>query len=658
MALKLADALVYLATDSSKLDKELDGAKTKTNSWASNLGSGMKTALTGVVVGAAAGAAAAVAAVGAAAWNVSTETEQAAANIAASLGIPTEAAREFADVARSVYGNNFAGSVTEAGDAVALFAKQLGLAADDPSLQTMTENAFRLRDTFGVEVTDSVDAVKTLMENFGVSGQEAFDLLATGYQRGLDRSGDFLDTIGEYSVQFAEGGTSAVEFFSALDTGLQGGMLGTDKAADAFKEFRLRIQDGSKTTADSLAALGLNADAITEDLANGTLTVKDVFDQVQAAMWATEDPTIRFQAGVGLLGSQFEDLGEKTILAMDITEDWAEGGLTSINSLDAKYATFGDAVEGVWRRLVVSVSPFTDKLLEMVNDAMPSVMAAFDAFDAAVGPAMDSIGSAIDTVVQWVNDLFGDFSTTIDVDGVGTITYLKEWVDKTFPLIQTLIENVLGGIQEFWDTWGEDIKRIVKFIFDSVWTLVDTGIRDIADAITFVLQILTGDWDGAWETLRGIVVRKWEAIKGIVTDAVNGIRDFITRFDWGAIGSAMIDGIKNGISNAWSGLTGWFQGKLNELTDLLPGSEPKNPDSPLRGLSDRGAALIDNFRAGAEQEMVRLQADFRAGLGGMAGALAGPVTNVSNAVYFQGSSYAPGDALSTVQMLNMHYRTA
>jgi hypothetical protein len=74
--------------------------------------------LGGVVLGAATAAAGAVAAIGVAAFNVSRETENAAASIAASLNIPREEAEKFAEVARQVYGNNFADSITEAGAAV------------------------------------------------------------------------------------------------------------------------------------------------------------------------------------------------------------------------------------------------------------------------------------------------------------------------------------------------------------------------------------------------------------------------------------------------------------------------------------------------------------------------------------------------------------
>lgn len=658
MAEKLLDAAVKIAVDKTGLKEGFESAKQDTNSWAAGTGNMVKGALTGVVVGAGALAVAAVAAIGTAAWDVSTQTEQATANIAAALNLPTDKAREFAEVARQVYGNNFADSVTEAGDAVVLLAQQLGLTADDPALGKMTENAFRLRDVFGVDVTDSVDAVRTLMDNFGISADEAFNMLAAGYQKGLDRSGDFLDTVGEYSTQFANGGATVEEFFSLLDSGLQGGVLGTDKAADAFKEFRVRIGDGSKTTAEALASIGINVDDVTARMSDGTLTAADAFTMVQGALAATNDPVVRMQAGVGLLGTQYEDLGDSVAGSLTLTNDWASGSQGAIDSLDAKYATFGDAVEGIWRRLTVSVAPFTDKLLELVNDAVPAIMQAFDKFDAAVGPTMEGIGKTIDAVVDFVKQAMGRFSKSVDEDGVDKISYFKEWADKTFPLIQKLIENVLGAIQAFWDEWGDEIMGIVEFVFGTIFTVIDTALKNVMDLVTFVFQVLTGDFEGAGETLMGIAQRTWDMISGIISGAFDGIKNYITSFDWTAVGTAMIEAIKTGMSNAWSGLTGWFQGKLNDLTALLPGSEPKDPGSPLRNLGGRGAALIGNIRKGAQEEMVRLQAEFKGNLGTLAAGVMAGNTAVTNNVSFMGSSYAPGDALSTVQMLNLHYRTA
>lgn len=41
------------------------------------------------------------------------------------------------------------------------------------------------------------------MKNFNISAEEAYGLIATGAQNGADKNGDLLDTLNEYSAQFA-----------------------------------------------------------------------------------------------------------------------------------------------------------------------------------------------------------------------------------------------------------------------------------------------------------------------------------------------------------------------------------------------------------------------------------------------------------------------
>jgi len=545
------------------LKQGFDAAKTQTSSWASNLGSMAKTALTGVVVGAAVAAAGAVISIGAAAMDVSVQTQQASADIAASLGLPIEEARKFGEVAKQVYGDNFADSVTDAGDAVAIVAKQLQLAAEDPALKTMTENAFRLRDVFGVDVSESVDAVKTLMTNFGISSEEAFDLLASGYQKGLDRSGDFLDTVGEYSVQFAAGGASAGEFFSLLDSGLQGGMLGTDKAADAFKEFRVRIADGSKTTADALAQIGINVDDLTAQMASGTISAADAFGIVQAALNATEDPVVRMQAGVGLMGTQFEDLGDKTALALSMTQDWAAGSAGAITSLDTKYATFGSAVEGIWRRLVVSVSPFTDKVLELVNDAMPSVMAAFDTFDAAITPIL--LG-----VIATIGMLITEFQKFVDQPIAYLKDHLPEWT------------TALGSWAEAAWSWITDTALPTALAKLTEW---GTGLAGwvTANAPVWATSLVTFA-TATWTWLTGTVIPEvgtklgkwWTALSGWVTANApiwaTSLGAFATAtWSWLTGEGGVVSQVPKKLGEWWTAIKKWLDETLPKLeTQLEP----------------------------------------------------------------------------------------
>ena len=74
----------------------------------------------------------------------------------------------------------------------------------------------RDRDVFDYDVSESARAASALMKNFDLDAEEAYGLIAVGAQNGADKNGDLLDTLNEYSPQFAALGLSADQFIGTL----------------------------------------------------------------------------------------------------------------------------------------------------------------------------------------------------------------------------------------------------------------------------------------------------------------------------------------------------------------------------------------------------------------------------------------------------------
>ena len=105
---------------------------------------------------------------------------------------------------------------------------------DEVTLQNVTERAYALQDVFDMGVDESARAAKAMAENFGVSAADAYDYIAKGAQDGLDYSGELLDSISEYSVQFAKLGFSADDMFNIFAQGAENGAWNLDKVGDAI----------------------------------------------------------------------------------------------------------------------------------------------------------------------------------------------------------------------------------------------------------------------------------------------------------------------------------------------------------------------------------------------------------------------------------------
>lgn len=193
------------------------------------------------------------------------ETEKAYGSFQAQTGASTKEMNKFKKEIDELYKNNYGDSIQDVADAMAE-VKQQTKETDPSKLKELTENALALRDTFDMDVKESMRAVNMLMEQFGVSGGEAYNLIVQGAQDGLDKNGDLLDTINEYGVHYRQLGYDADEFFNSLSNGTKAGTFSVDKLGDAMKEFGIRTKDTATTSQEGFELLGYGASVSAEEV--------------------------------------------------------------------------------------------------------------------------------------------------------------------------------------------------------------------------------------------------------------------------------------------------------------------------------------------------------------------------------------------------------
>lgn len=235
-------------------------------------------------------------------------------NVQAATGLTKAEMTEIEAITKSLYATPLGENFTDLADSITM-VKQITKQSGD-QLQETTQNAILFRDVFKLEIPASVKTTDTMVKNFGITSEQAFNLLAQGAQQGLDKSGELLDSANEYAPQFAALGFSANQMFDIFSAGLESGAFNLDKVGDAVKEFNIRAKDGSKSTAEGFKLLGMNAKQMTKIFASGGDQAQESFKQVVLALSDIEDPVKRNAAGVNLFGSQFEDLEKNVISAM------------------------------------------------------------------------------------------------------------------------------------------------------------------------------------------------------------------------------------------------------------------------------------------------------------------------------------------------------
>jgi hypothetical protein len=496
MAIEVAKLQATLGLAKEGFDKGIDGASNKLR----NFGSGFGKLAVGVGAGGIAALGLAIGKVGLDSLGTAQTIEEAAAQMQAALGVTEEQAQSLADTGVAVFKNNFGASIGDASAAVALVATQLKTLPAD-QLQTATENAYRLSDAFGVDLNESLNAVDTLMQQFGLTQQQSFDFLTTGFQRGLNSSGDFVDSIGEYSNLFAQNGADASQFFSVLETGLQGGMLGTDKAADAFKEFGVRLVDGSKTSSEALSTVfgyfmdtseaiektSEEVDKLTEALAKAEnaktpnlekianikddlAKASDSLEFFQAQNGKFVEGIVEFDGGVDALFAGISDGAITTVEAFDMVQGALSQVDDPLQQSSLGVALMGTQFEDLGANAVAGISTATTSMDDLAGtteglDAQYETLSAkFESLQRSAETALAPIGEillgALETVIPKVQEFLGWMET----DGVPAVANFMTGLNDAFAGFTSAegeggIGAELTSLKTTWETAMADLAE-------------------------------------------------------------------------------------------------------------------------------------------------------------------------------------------------------
>lgn len=507
---KVADAFHSAKEKAGELAKHLPGVSEALKATGKTAGA----AATGILKVGAAAAGALAAGIGLT-IKLADEAKGALNDFSASTGITGDNLKEFEGVMKEIYADNFGENMQDVAESMALVQKNSRL-IDPAETKKVTEYALALRDTFGYDIQEQMRAANMLMDQFGITSDEAFNLIAQGAQDGwLDKNGDMLDSINEYSVHFKQLGLDAESMFNSLANGAYSGAFSVDKCGDAIKEFGIRVKDG--TADDAFKELGLSVDETKRAFNDGGESAKKAMQEVADALFAMQDPVEQNVLGVQMFGTMWEDLGAEGIQAItDIAGEFDKTyeAMQQINGI--KYNTFGEAMKGVGRILQTSfITPigeaalpaFTDFANELsrgaaqAGDDMQKMGEAVEnATNVLVGELDSAIQQVINTIIPLIAGLVTSVATNLPqllqtllpplINGfIGLIKAVTATFPTLLPQIQTAAVTLFGGLLQ---GLNETIPQIMATLPTIIQTLSQTLIDSLPQLIMMGTLILVG----------------------------------------------------------------------------------------------------------------------------------------------------------------------
>lgn len=350
-------------------------------------------------------------------YDLLLESDSAVGSFAVKTGTAASDMGQYKDIINDIYESGNGESLSNVSDTMALVVQQFG-DLNDADLSDITENLFTMESYFGYDAQEQLRAVKMLMDQFGVSSDEAFSMMIQGSQQGLDKNGDLLDSINEYAVHYQQLGYDADDFFNSLANGTASGTFSVDKLGDAMKEFGIRTKDTADSTTEGFSLIGLDADEMREKFSQGGETARQATEDTLTALFQMDDQVKMNQAGVDLFGTMWEDLGAAGVKALMNVNGNITTSKKTLEEVDKiKFNGVERRTESLGRKFKTEITqPIFDKAMPKLESAMDYVSNNMDhIIDTIkkVGEAM-KIALAVGTVTKFVSSAVSGMTAVVN----------------------------------------------------------------------------------------------------------------------------------------------------------------------------------------------------------------------------------------------------
>lgn len=555
------------------------------------------------------------------------ETQDATVKASTYFGETGKAAEETAGVIKDVYAEGVGDSMDSVSNAVITVKKNLK-DLDETTLTHLTEQAITLDELYGIDMNETLRGVNSLMEQYGLTAQQAMDYIVKGTQNGLDKTNELGDNLSEYSGKFAQAGYSAQEYFQLLQNGLDNGAYNLDKVNDAINEVTTRLVDG--TIADSLSKIDEKTGEVqagtggwskeVEDVfkqwQQGGATQKDVIDAIVTDIQNTENQQDKLNKAALAFGTMAEDGNAKFIESLTTVGDTYDDVAGSAENMFDQSTTDSQTFEASMRQLEQSLIPLGEALMNLANNIIPPIASGIK----TIGEFFGKLPEPVQNFVVILGAVIAAFTTLapailaviniVNISGVATLGPIIGIIAGVAAAITAIIAIVKnwGAISEWFGEIWEKVKEKCSQVWESICSFFTETIPQAWDSLVSKFQSIPEWWSGIWQsmmenpvlssivttiqelwqnavtTLQGIwsglteiASGAWELLKNTILAPVLLLIDLVTG-DFTQLASDaqnIWQNIQDAASQIWSGIqqvvTSFAEGLVTHVVTLVTG---------------------------------------------------------------------------------------
>lgn len=356
-------------------------------------------------------------------------------------------------------------------EATRLTQQFTGKSGDD--LKAFRNEVQAVADSFNADFRETLIATNALSKQFGISANEALQLVKDGFLAGGDANGEFLDTLKEYPAYFKEAGISADQFVAIVTQTNKMGIF-SDKGVDAIKEANLRLREMTTATAAALDGIGISSEQVQKDLQTGTKTTFDVIQDVSAKLAELPDNAATVGAAIAdIFGGPGEDAGlqylrtlkdvstnmdevkGKSGVLAQLQEEQLQSQIELQNALSGLFDATGGNFETLTTQAKVFVNQGLTAIIKGVIDVVNYLIELYNE-SVLIRAIWNGIVAGFKTTFDTLGNLFGFFIDIVKATG----TALKGAFTLDF-------DEVKKGLADYAAAYGNLVKAQVKDITEN-----------------------------------------------------------------------------------------------------------------------------------------------------------------------------------------------
>ncbi len=330
-----------------------------------------------------------------------------------------------------------------------------GMAGDD--MKAYRTKIQTLADEIGIDFKDAISSANEIVMQFGISWNEASELMKDGYLVGANMHGKMVENISKYAGVLKDAGVSAKEFMAIL-ANTKNGMF-DERGLKAIADAGMRIRSMSAKTVSALETIGISSKQMQDDLKNGTITMTEAIAQVTEKLKSLPPNSQE-------VGTVMKDVFGKKVAKSGIEAAEAIGSLET--SLDAMKGQMSEAKKIDEQRMAVQ---------EELNATVAAMFDMTDGgFQKMTAQAKLYIVQGLKQIVVWCLDIANWFIRMYN--GSSDFRSGVEGIGYAFKLLWGVVKVVGGFIIDFFGSLGEMIEGIIT----ADWDLFKRGVKDAMSA--------------------------------------------------------------------------------------------------------------------------------------------------------------------------------